>query len=74
MIETVRHLCDAGLAGPICLAVHPVFGSGAYEELLQSGAREVVTCNTIPHVSNRIDVVPLLASGLTDQLARVAPQ
>ena len=74
MIETVRRLRRSGFAAPVCIGVHPVFAPGAYEELLESGAREVVTCNTIPHVSNGIDVVPLLARGLTDQLARLAPQ
>jgi ribose-phosphate pyrophosphokinase len=73
MIETTRHLRKAGLAGPVCLAVHPVFSPGAYEELLRNGAREVVTCNTIPHSSNRLDVSKLLVTGLTDLLAGVAP-
>jgi ribose-phosphate pyrophosphokinase len=71
MIEAARHLSGAGLTSPLCLAVHPVFSPGAYEELLRSGVGEVVTCNTIQHPSNGIDVVPLLVSGITERLAGI---
>ena len=64
MIETVRHLARAGLPRPICVGVHAVFADGAYEQLLAAGAERVVTCNTIAHPSNAIDVVALLAQGI----------
>jgi ribose-phosphate pyrophosphokinase len=53
--ETVRHLSHAGLLGPVCIAVHAVFAEGAEETLAASGAR-LVTCNTVPHSTNAIDV------------------
>lgn len=68
MIATIHHFRAAGLPQPICLAVHAVFAPGAYEELLGSGAAAVVTCNTIPHPSNGIDVTPLLATAVADHL------
>jgi ribose-phosphate pyrophosphokinase len=63
MIETLGHLQRAGLRAPVCVAVHGVFAGQAYEELLAAGAARVATTNTIPHVSNAIDVTKLLAEG-----------
>jgi ribose-phosphate pyrophosphokinase len=62
MIETVGHVRRAGLASPVCVAVHAVFAGNAYDELLAAGAMRVVSCNTISHPSNAID--------LSDDLAR----
>lgn len=61
MIETVGHLKRAGMKAPVCMGVHAVFAGDAYQELLQSGIEKVITCNTIPHVSNGIDLSGLLA-------------
>jgi ribose-phosphate pyrophosphokinase len=60
MIETIRHVLEAGFSPPTCIAVHAVFSPGAYEELLGAGAGTIVTCNTILHASNQIDVSDLL--------------
>jgi ribose-phosphate pyrophosphokinase len=64
MIETVRHLDRAGLAPPVCVGVHAVFADQAYEDLLRAGAGRVVTCNTIPHASNAIDLAASLADAV----------
>jgi ribose-phosphate pyrophosphokinase len=64
MIETVRHPARAGLPPAVCLGVHAVFAGSAYDDLLAAGAARVVTANTIPHLSNGVDVVPLLAAGV----------
>ena len=64
MIETVRHLGRAGLAPPVCVGVHAVFADQAYEDLLRAGAGRVVTCNTIPHASNAIDLAASLADAV----------
>jgi ribose-phosphate pyrophosphokinase len=61
MIETVGHLLAAGMQPPVCLAVHAVFAGKAHEELLKAGAAEIVTCNSISHPSNRIDLSGVLA-------------
>jgi len=61
MIETVGHLKNAGLKAPICIGVHAVFAGNAFEELKKSGVDKVVTCNTIPHSSNEIDITELIA-------------
>ena len=72
MIETIGHLRRAGLRAPVCLGVHAVFAGDSYQELLTAGAAMVVTCNTIPHPSNQIDLTPLLAEGI-GAFARPAP-
>jgi ribose-phosphate pyrophosphokinase len=54
MIETIGHLKQAGMKAPICIGVHAVFAGEAYRELQDAGARQIVTCNTISHPSNRI--------------------
>jgi len=59
MIETVGHLKKAGMKPPICIGVHAIFANQAYQNLLNSGIEKVVTCNTIPHESNAIDLSDL---------------
>jgi ribose-phosphate pyrophosphokinase len=59
MIQAVRHVLQHGSAPPVCIAVHGLFSDDADRALAQLGAR-VVTCNTIPHPSNTIDVGPIL--------------
>lgn len=61
MIETVQHLKNAGMKPPICIGIHPVFSGNAYQELLDSGVSKIVTCNTIPHPSNAIDLSDSIA-------------
>jgi ribose-phosphate pyrophosphokinase len=63
MIETVQHLNKAGMNPPICIGVHGVFGGNAYQELQKSGTADIVTCNTIPHPSNKIDISEILVKG-----------
>lgn len=64
MIETIRHLVRANRKAPVCVGVHAVFSSSAYADLRAAGAGRVVTCNTISHESNGIDVSPLIAGAL----------
>jgi ribose-phosphate pyrophosphokinase len=60
MIESVGQWRAAGQLAPICLGVHAVFASGAYEALAAAGAARVVTTNSIPHHTNAIDLGPAL--------------
>jgi ribose-phosphate pyrophosphokinase len=61
MIETVGHLKRAALASPVCIGVHAVFAGSAYADLMTAGAERVVTCNTIAHQTNGIDVSAIIA-------------
>ena len=68
MIESVGHLRRAGLAAPLCVAVHAVFAQSAFEDLRAAGAAAVVSCDTIIHPSNRIAMAPAIASAVRELL------
>jgi ribose-phosphate pyrophosphokinase len=61
MIETIGHLKKFGMKPPICIGIHGVFAGNAYQELMETGVENIVTCNTIPHPTNKIDISDLLA-------------
>lgn len=78
MIETVGRLRQAGLPAPTCIGVHPIFAGSAYQDLIQAGAARVLSCNSIAHVSNAIDLHGRIAEALAELLeplaeARTAP-
>jgi len=61
MVEATRQLRAAGSAAPLCIAIHAVFADSVYEELVSAGASGIITCDTIPHASNRICVADSIA-------------
>jgi ribose-phosphate pyrophosphokinase len=61
MIETIGHLKKAGMKPPVCIGIHPVMASRAYDKLIKAGAEKIVTCNSITHPSNAIKVDELIA-------------
>ncbi|MDE2464784.1 MAG: ribose-phosphate pyrophosphokinase [Alphaproteobacteria bacterium] len=65
MLSAIKALGRHGTATPICLAVHGVFASTAYDELLRSGAR-VLSTNTIFHPSNAVSLASPIASALEE--------
>ncbi len=67
MIQTASQLKKLGMEQPICLAVHAVFSGSAYMDLIYSGIRKVVTCNTIVHESNAIDITQILIERIREQ-------
>ncbi len=64
MIVTAKHLSEAGLKPVTCIGVHGLFAGNAYEDLLKAGVGRIITCNTIPHLSNEIDVSDLIINSL----------
>ncbi len=61
MASTVKLLIGAGAKKPVCVGIHAVFAEDAFNILNTSGASNIVTCNTIAHETNRIDIGYLLA-------------
>ena len=61
MIETVNHLHNAGLKPPVCIGVHAIFSGNAYADLLATNVDRIITCNSIPHTSNTIDLTGVIA-------------
>ena len=68
MAAAVKHLRAAGSAPPVCIGVHALFCADALSCLIDAGVREVVTCNTVAHPTNAIDVLPQLAGSVRDLL------
>ena len=68
MIEVVKHLQKAKMKSPVCVGVHAVFSNFSYENLVDAGAESIVTCNTIGHQSNRIDLSSVLSEGIQKHL------
>lgn len=64
MIETVEHLKQADMKPAVCIGVHAVFTPGAFEELKKAAVADIVTCNSVPHASNIIDLSALIAAGI----------
>lgn len=56
MIKTTSDLLLLKMQSPVCIGIHAVFAGDAYEALKASGAGEIVTCNTIAHPTNKIDL------------------
>lgn len=56
MVETLIQIKKLEAAQPLCIGVHGIFAGNAYRELQDAGAGRIVTCNTISHASNGIDL------------------
>jgi ribose-phosphate pyrophosphokinase len=72
MIAAVRKLKDAGLPPPVCISVHPVFAGSAFHDLSATGVDRIVSCNTIIHPTNQIDVSGMTAVA-TVELMSILP-
>lgn len=70
MIQTVKQLKKITQSPPVCIGVHAILAENAYESLHNAGASQIITCNTIAHQSNQIDVSGLLISGIKSCLER----
>ncbi|MBS0325658.1 MAG: ribose-phosphate pyrophosphokinase [Proteobacteria bacterium] len=61
MIAAIARLRAAALPPPVCVVVHALFAGDAYPTLEAAGATRIVSCNTVPHASNGIDVNEAIA-------------
>ena len=64
MITTIGHLKKVGMRKPVCIGIHGIFADNAYANLSAAGAEAIITCNTIPHQSNIINIDDLIASAV----------
>jgi ribose-phosphate pyrophosphokinase len=69
MIGAAEILTAAGFAAPICAAVHGVFSGDAVDAMNAAGLTRIVTCDTVPHPTNRIAATPILVTALRELLA-----
>ncbi|MBV1916289.1 MAG: ribose-phosphate pyrophosphokinase [Pseudomonadales bacterium] len=71
MLETIKYLQQAGMNAPLCIGIHALFDEQTYQLLQGSGAK-VITCNTVNHHSNKIDINSAIVAqiaGIKDQMA-----
>lgn len=64
MIEAVKEIKKRKPKAVHCICVHGIFAENAYNKLKKAGAKNVISCNSIPHESNKIDLAPLIAKEL----------
>ena len=64
MIAVTEQLIARQFQKPICIGVHALFNLEAEKKLLQAGAQCIISCNTIPHSSNGIDITDVVIARL----------
>jgi ribose-phosphate pyrophosphokinase len=64
LVQTVHGLWDAGAANIDVFVTHPVFVGDALDHLRAAGVGSIWSSDTVPHPTNAISVVPLLADAL----------
>ena len=67
MLRTLEALAMSGFEASTCLCIHGLFAERSDTLLERAGAR-LVSCNTIDHASNALDVAPLLAPAVEQLL------
>ncbi len=70
MIEVCSELRRQGIAAPICVAVHALFADDAYDRLIDAGAGQIISCDTIEHASNQISLVEPVAAAVLELLKK----
>lgn len=68
MAVAVRQVRSVFGRAPLCIGVHAVFAPDALRALEEAGAGRVVTCNTLPHESNAVDVLGDVAESVRRML------
>lgn len=64
MLETIKQLKTAKMKPAVCIGVHAIFANDAYQSLQESGVERIVTCNSVPHASNQIDITEIICNGI----------
>ena len=72
MIAVVKELRSQKAPNPVCLGVHAIFAGDAYEQLKAQNPKDIVSCDTITHPTNQIEIWPLLIEGIGKFLPRVS--
>lgn len=73
MIAAMRQVLDARMAPPVCVAVHPVFAGDALAAIAAAGPARIVSCNTIDHPTNQVDLSQPIAAAVGELLGRRRP-
>lgn len=66
MAETAGHLRRLGMKAPVCVGVHAIFSGDADRVLATAGIERVVTCDTVVHGTNVIEVGGFVADAVRE--------
>ena len=66
MPAILQQMTQQGFKNPVCISVHALFDKEVENNLLAAGAEKIVTCNTIPHPTNKIDITGIIARGIVE--------
>ncbi len=69
LMAAIGRLSRLQLPPPVCVVIHPVFASGAWDALLEAGAARIVSTNSIAHRSNAIGLAEPIAAAVAAHLA-----
>jgi ribose-phosphate pyrophosphokinase len=64
LIQATKNIKKLNMKAPVCIGIHAIFADNAFADLVEAGVKDIVTCNTIRHPTNKIDV----SGGLTKLL------
>ena len=66
MMETVKNLQLLNMPPPICIGIHALFNTETEQNIMLAGAEKIITCNTILHSTNQIDITNIIAKGIVE--------
>lgn len=66
MLATLQQVLSRGFKNPIGIGVHALFNNEIENQLLLSGMTKIITCNTIRHPTNKIDITDVIAKGIIE--------
>ena len=66
LLATLHQVLSRGFKNPICIGVHALFDKNVENNLLLAGAKKIITCNTITHPTNQIDITEMIAKNIID--------
>jgi ribose-phosphate pyrophosphokinase len=64
MMAVLQHLQVAKSKPAVCIGIHAIFAGDTYDRLIHAGAAHVITCNSIAHASNAIDLTDSIVEGI----------
>ena len=66
MIQAAQEMVAAGMRPPVCIGVHALFADDAWEAMEEAPLAGIVSCNSIPHPTNRVDLAGIIAQALLE--------
>jgi len=66
MIEAAQQMVAAGLRKPVCIGVHALFADDAWVAMEEAPLASIISCNSIPHQTNKVDLADIIAQALQE--------